>query len=345
MAMEAESILAAQQAQYKSTEVEKEVELQFDVGNLLATDLNNLNEDELKKNRDEYLHTIMRDNTQLLLNKIWELPVEKTDEGLILAQLPSPTTVLPREKRIPKPRPPTTWELFAKQKGIRKEKRSRMVFDEQAQEWKPRWGYNRVGDTKQNWMMEVPDNADPNEDQFEKHSKERAEKIAKNEYQRLSNISKAEKGKRLKVPLPPPFTKNLGKHELTRALGTAKSSTASVGKFTPSLPKEPEQKREKKRRFAPVVGDAGAEKQRSLDLLSKLSKKREVLDVKKATTDHLASEQTQTHRKRKSEGREGKKPTKRSKMGGVKKSSRGFNTNAKKGAGKTATSKTGRKSK
>ncbi len=76
-------------------------------------------------------------------------------------------------------------------------------------------------------------------------------------------------------------------------------------------PKEPEQKREKKRRvceihwfyvtvvtapppqFAPVVGDAGAEKQRSLDLLSKLSKKREVLDVKKATTDHLASEQTQ----------------------------------------------------
>ena len=48
MAMEAESILAAQQAQYKSTEVEKEVELQFDVGNLLATDLNNLDEDELK---------------------------------------------------------------------------------------------------------------------------------------------------------------------------------------------------------------------------------------------------------------------------------------------------------
>lgn len=39
---------------------------------------------------------------------------------------------------------------------------------------------------------------DPNEDQFEKQSKERAEKIAKNEYQRLSNISIAQKGKRLK---------------------------------------------------------------------------------------------------------------------------------------------------
>ncbi len=26
-----------------------------------------------RSNRDEYLHTIMRDNTQLLFNKIWEV--------------------------------------------------------------------------------------------------------------------------------------------------------------------------------------------------------------------------------------------------------------------------------
>lgn len=40
--MEAEAILAAKQGQFKDTEVSKEVELQFDLGNLLATDLNNL---------------------------------------------------------------------------------------------------------------------------------------------------------------------------------------------------------------------------------------------------------------------------------------------------------------
>ena len=43
--------------------------------------------------------------------------------------------------------------------------------------------------------------------------------------------------------------------------------------------------------FAPVVGDAGAERQKSLDLLTKLTKKKEVLDVKKATNAHLAAEQ------------------------------------------------------
>lgn len=85
-------------------------------------------------------------------------------------------------------------------------------------------------------------------------------------------------------------------------------------------PKEPVPKREKKRKvqskmlvvcfvqacmehfslhgnqptlpqFAPVVGDTGAERQKSLDLLTKLTKKKEVLDVKKATNAHLAAEQ------------------------------------------------------
>lgn len=37
------------------------------------------------------------------------------------------------------------------------------------------------------------------------------------------------------VPLPPPHTKDLGKHEVTQALGMAKKATASVGKFTPAL--------------------------------------------------------------------------------------------------------------
>lgn len=41
------------------------------------------------------------------------------------------------------------------------------------------------------------------------------------------------------------------------------------------------------------------------------------------------------HRKRQSEGSEGKKPTKRSKMGGAKKPSRSFKPGLKKGASKT----------
>jgi regulator of ribosome biosynthesis len=58
--------------------------------------------------------------------------------------LPAPTTTLPREKPLPKPKEETRWEKFAKEKGIVKRKRERMVFDETAQEWKPRFGF-KVG--------------------------------------------------------------------------------------------------------------------------------------------------------------------------------------------------------
>ena len=40
--MDVESILATSKAQYKSIEVNKEVDLQFDLHNLVATDLNTL---------------------------------------------------------------------------------------------------------------------------------------------------------------------------------------------------------------------------------------------------------------------------------------------------------------
>ena len=34
-----------------------------------------------------------------------------------------------------------------------------MVFDEKAQEWKPRYGYKRINDPKDDWVLEVPQNA------------------------------------------------------------------------------------------------------------------------------------------------------------------------------------------
>lgn len=92
-----------------------------------------------------------------------------------------------------------------------------------SQEWRPRWGYKRAGDTSKDWAIEVPDKAgvynilscclyeqftlsvltcgvhvemtDPMEDQFEKRNKEKRERVAKNELQRLSNIARHSKGK------------------------------------------------------------------------------------------------------------------------------------------------------
>jgi hypothetical protein len=58
------------------------------------------------------------------------------------AALPAPSTVLPREKPAPKAKATTRWEAFAKEKGIKKRKRERMLWDDEKQQWLPRWGFN-----------------------------------------------------------------------------------------------------------------------------------------------------------------------------------------------------------
>ena len=50
---------------------------------------------------------------------------------------------IPREKPIPK-KEETKWEKFARKNGIKKHKRERMVYDKDAKEWRPRWGYKVV---------------------------------------------------------------------------------------------------------------------------------------------------------------------------------------------------------
>lgn len=72
---------------------------------------------------------LTRDNTQLLINEIWQLPTERVDE-CIVAKLPAPTTVLPRLRKVPGPKPMTKWEKFAQEKGITKKKKDKKVYDE-----------------------------------------------------------------------------------------------------------------------------------------------------------------------------------------------------------------------
>jgi hypothetical protein len=59
--------------------------------------------------------------------------------------------------QVPKPKPPTKWEKFAKAKGIQKTKRSRMVFDEATDQYKPRYGYGRASN-KDEWVVEAKGN-------------------------------------------------------------------------------------------------------------------------------------------------------------------------------------------
>ncbi|KAJ3611730.1 hypothetical protein NHX12_021744 [Muraenolepis orangiensis] len=291
MASSVEDVLAkAEQDEaekLKSITVVKGLDLEFDIGNLLAHDKNQVDVREFRgQKKEEFLRALARDNTQLLVNEIWKLPTERVDEAIVV-KLPTPSTRLPREKPAPKPRPPTKWEEFAKLKGIQKKKnRGNLVWDEVAKEWKRRFGYKRVKDNTKEWLIEVPVTADPMEDQFQKRNVAKKERVAKNELNRLRNIARSQKIKVPGVGLTP--TSEPSKTDLVRACDVAKVSTASHGKFQDRLPKEkPQRNMGKKRKFQPLIGDFSSERQKQLDILKVIDGKRPRIDVNKAVNKQM----------------------------------------------------------
>jgi len=286
-----QEILSGKSEKQASTQVDKHIQLNYDVGNLLATDNNDLDESLLRRTKDQYLLSLTRDNVQLLVNKIWELPTERVEEALV-AKLPPGAQTLPRAKPVPKPRPLTKWEQFAKEKGIDKKKKSKLTWDEELNKWIPRYGYKRTAaEREKDWVIEVPDNADPYEDQFAKKSEVKAEKVAKNELQRLRNIAKA---KNVKVPRMGLIPDVSNAKDLSKAVGVAKLSTASVGKFQPSLPKEKETKFgdlipvNRKRKLEPISGTE--EKGKNLELIEGILSKKPKINIEKAVNVHMNHE-------------------------------------------------------
>ncbi|KAM5158136.1 ribosome biogenesis regulatory protein homolog isoform 2-T2 [Mantella aurantiaca] len=315
--------------------VDKELELQFDLGNLLAIDPNPADgKDFRQQKRDVFLRSLARDNTQLLINQLWTLPTQRLEEAVV-ASLPDPSTRLPREKPIPKPRAPTRWEEFAKLKGIRKKKKTNLVWDGVHKEWRRRWGYKRANDDTKDWLIEVPVTADPNQDQFAKRLTAKKERVAKNELNRLRNLARADKGKVPGVGLTP--TGQPSKGDLGKAMHVAKRSTASMGRFQDKLPKEKEPKNTgKKRKFQPLVGDFGAEKNKQLEMLKIMDSKKPRLDVTKAVNRQMREEDAEESAKRRKtfkKGGGGKKGKGKGPARGGKGQSRGGKGQGGKGFG------------
>jgi len=180
--------------QFLPTSVNKNDDLHYDLGNILSIDSHPIDLEELKKgNAEEILKEVSRDNTQLLFNKIFSLPTERDSDG-VFASLPSTIMRIPREKPIPKPKPETAWQKYAKIKGIVKKKRGKMIFDEQTKEWKPRWGYKR-GNTDQNdWLIEHKQSETGDfEDPFLKRKVDKRERIKAQNKREGLNKYKAEK--------------------------------------------------------------------------------------------------------------------------------------------------------
>lgn len=108
------------------------------------------------------------------------MPTDDTDVGRV-AILPDEITRLPREKRIPEPKPETKWEKFAKEKGIQKKKRDRMIFDEVTQQWAPRFGYKRANaGVIDQPIIEVKAGEDPFKDPWAEARTEKKARVQKN---------------------------------------------------------------------------------------------------------------------------------------------------------------------
>ncbi|NXL73746.1 RRS1 protein, partial [Leptocoma aspasia] len=290
-AVRVEAVLAAAEEQEaekrRSITVEKELELEYDLGNLLAVDRNPPPAAALRgagPEREELLRALARDNTQLLVSRLWELPAERA--GGAGGPL-----------------------------GIRRKKKTSLVWDEQAKEWRRRWGYRRAGgDPSRAWLAEVPAGADPEEDQFARLRREKRERVARNELNRLRNLARAHRAGSAVPAAPLHPTGHQDRDELRRVARVARVSTASLGRFQPRLPKEsaepPSRSGGKKRRFEPVLGNLAAERSRQLELLRDMGSKKPVLDITRAVNKQLRQEEAEA-----AAANKGKKQSKRGKRG------------------------------
>ena len=109
-----------------------------------------------------------------------------------LVVLPNETSVLPRACKVPEPKAETKWEKFAKEKGIKKKKRDRMVFDESNQEFRPRFGYKGANSgIDEVPIIEVQPGQDPFADPWAAARVDKKSRVKKNTKNMLKNQGRA----------------------------------------------------------------------------------------------------------------------------------------------------------
>lgn len=189
--MDATSALAGRQSKKAQLVPQTTEPLVFDLGLLAVFDPSPLDIPAYTSDREAFLVSNAREGLQGLINSLWDRPTTVSDEG-VMASLPEMQTVLPREKPLPKAKELSKWDKFAKSKGIEKRpKKERMVYDEDKQDYVARWGYKgKNKDQEDQWAVEVPHNADNEFNPRTAAKEERKARVAKNEGQRMANITR-----------------------------------------------------------------------------------------------------------------------------------------------------------
>ena len=256
--------------------------LELDLGNLAAFDPVPLTSSSVRN--AEATTALATRAAQSLVTALWTLPSSPAPVGR-LADLPRPATPLPRCKPPPAPRPPTRWEAFAAQKGIAKRKRSKLVFDDDAGEWRRRHGYKRAGDDADVVVVDAKPGDVVGSDPFTEAAAARRDRVRTNAGQRLANLKAEAKAKgggalalpptlRLAAALPahgkgkPTRAKDARAH-LKAAADAAGVTTASLGKHDALAKGESRHARSRalegsRHKFEPVVGGRDSAATRSI---------------------------------------------------------------------------------
>ena len=140
----------------------------------------------------------------------------------------------------------------------------------------------------------MPANADPYEDQFAKQKAERKERIEANTKRQLRNLTSAGVLKPEEMMTGNAAEKRaVKKGRLEQEIKVSKTATASYGRFDKVIEAEPKIKSQGKRRQFTAVAtkDLGGEKDKYMGVLGKIERGESVLDVKKATGQHIQRSQ------------------------------------------------------
>lgn len=122
--------------------VQKELELEFDLGNLLASDRNPRPGCGTRDPHRRPSWGPWRGTTQLLINQLWQLPTERVEEGAGGTAARTQHSSAAR-KPVPQAAASTLFKQQFAPQGHPSQK-TNLVWDEVRRQWRRRWGYQRL---------------------------------------------------------------------------------------------------------------------------------------------------------------------------------------------------------
>merc|ERR1711928_253350 len=123
-----------------SIQVDKPIDLEYDMKDIIGCDINAIDINQLRTEEKLTLTALARDDVQLIVNRMFQLPTVRVD-NLTFVSFPAGSTRLPRAKPVPK----------AKQ--LTKRKKDKLEWDEELNKWVPRYGFKKSqAEKEKSWV-------------------------------------------------------------------------------------------------------------------------------------------------------------------------------------------------